>query len=273
MKSMLIEISRVEALLEQFFIIDFRFSIDKISLKTDELLISEIVTETIKELIVKENFKKKDKIAINHTEISDEEICSFMNKNLLGARCDEVTFITEKICNRKGIEHKRIRINPGFLPSGNYNGFYHYFSLVNLGQDRKYIIDITYKQFFTFRRAILERTGILKNSGCYPGIFMLMNKSRQNTANVLLSNCWIKTSPQTLKNYFDGFMLYSRNGLYYDRMRKVEYVSEYTDEDYIRFLKQEDSVLNHGEKREEIGFQKEYMKNNLIKFDVSNLIE
>ncbi len=71
----------------------------------------------------------------------------------------------------------------------------------------------------------------------------------------ILKDGWIKSDEDILKHYLDGFAISYRNGIYYAQTKDYSYKTSYNAEDYIRFLKEEDSQINH-EGKEALGFQK-----------------
>jgi hypothetical protein len=146
-----------------------------------------------------------------------------------------------------------------------YNGAgYHYFNIVTIS-DKKYLVDCTYKQFFKTDKASLERLGIPLFCPPYPGTFMLLDEKRKEVAKTILKQGWIEATDENLKCYFDGFTISFRNGLYYENLGKISYDTDYTVEDYIRFIKGSDSQLKH-ENEECLGFQRKPLEDYTLKF-------
>lgn len=189
-------------------------------------------------------------------------------KNLdLGDYCKKSSKEVSKLCNMLGLKSRQIIINPGFceypeLYEGNY---YHYINMVIDG-DKKYIIDCTYRQFFTTTYNNLDRIGIIDLSNCSPGIFMTMNDDRKELSKTLLKDGWFLCNPENIKNYFDGFVISYRNGLYYQITDDYSYTTKYTAKDYMRFINGHDNQVNH-EHEEVLGYQRTLTPKNDIRFE------
>lgn len=142
-------------------------------------------------------------------------------------------------------------------------GVYHCFNIVTLelpdGDTKQFLVDCTYRQFFTYSDSFVERIGLLFNSGPNIGSYMMMDDERKKIAEELLQKGFIELTPKVLKCYFDSFVYSGRNGLFYEKMNKdvievSDYTPHYTCEDYIE-------ALNFGGLHEEyIGRQSEPLK-------------
>ena len=146
-----------------------------------------------------------------------------------------------------------------------YNGSgYHYvvFAKVN---NKKYLIDTTYAQFFTAKWNTLDRLGLCNVQNCLPGRYMIMNKERLLVAKKILRDGWIELTSDTFKHYLDGFTLSYRNGLYYERNNDFSYETPYTAKDYLSFLEGKDNQVKR-EGRELLGFQYEPLRNPYLDF-------
>jgi hypothetical protein len=170
------------------------------------------------------------------------------------------------ICNQLCVSCERLKIDAGYdFNARLYNGAgYHYFNIVTIS-DKKYLVDCTYKQFFKTDKASLERLGIPLFCPPYPGTFMLLDEKRKEVAKTILKQGWIEATDENLKCYFDGFTISFRNGLYYENLGKISYDTDYTVEDYIRFIKGSDSQLKH-ENEECLGFQRKPLEDYTLKF-------
>ena len=159
-------------------------------------------------------------------------------------------------CQLVGIECKVFIIDPGYTSEVElFNGYgYHFINAIKNGNEQ-YIVDTTYRQFFTLKYNNLERLGIVDISGCRPGVFMLMTKKREILAREILKKGYFKVTKDNLKNYLDGFTLSFRNGLYYIDTNDYSYTTNYTATDYVNFLNGEDNQLNY-EREELLGFQR-----------------
>ena len=149
-----------------------------------------------------------------------------------------------------------IIVTPGFvdMPQLFDGSGYHCITILNL--DEKYfLIDCTYSQYFNLGQNSLHRIGLVDFMNCRPGKFMTMNNDRLNVAESLLTRGWIELNERTFKDYFDGFALFYRNGLYYELTGDYSYTTNYTAKDYRNFLEKKDSQLNY-EKKHVLGFQR-----------------
>ena len=196
---------------------------------------------------------------ISDSSIELSEI-STMNK------CFQASMDVRFICDKLGIKSKIYKILPGF--SGRDNIFnrncIHYIVLIEL-MGKEFLIDTTYSQFFLVKKNILDRLGIINIRSLQPGCFMTMEKERLKVAKKVLRDGWLELTDSNLKNYFDGFALSYRNGLYYENTRDFSYQTEYTADDYRRFIRGEDNQVNHEEK-EFLGYQKVPLKNPYLVF-------
>jgi len=178
------------------------------------------------------------------------------NKMDLSNQCQLACKITAKFCDALNLNYGEYVIHPGFTERYKlFNGYgYHYFIMVSCDK-KAYLIDCTYRQFFTLRCSNLERLGIVYLSGCRPGIFMTMDNKRRKIAEEILEKGWIGISSEKLKDYFDGFAISFRNGLFYEVTKDFSYTTMYSAKDYLNFLKGIDNQLNY-ENKELLGFQR-----------------
>lgn len=181
---------------------------------------------------------------------SDINLLSFENS------CFKASETIQFLCNINGIKSRKLEIYPGFCaPALLFNGgCLHFANIVQLNK-KYYLVDCTYRQFFTFARNNLERIGIMEVAGCKPGIFMLMNEERKKVADTLLKRGWIELDENVLKYYMDGFAISFRNGLYYEQTGDFSYTTNYTASDYERFLFGSDTQIWY-EGDEVLGYQK-----------------
>lgn len=94
----------------------------------------------------------------------------------------------------------------------------HSFGIVEI-DGKKYIIDCTYRQFFSVTKNI--DFGSVRDAGRY----MLADEQRKSFAEQLLKYGYIEATPENLKMYFDGFVLA-------DRKSKESDSIEITPEEY-----------------------------------------
>lgn len=159
--------------------------------------------------------------------------------------CYVVSLWCKEICDYLGIECELIRLYPGYSRESKLfdNCGYHCFNIINLN-NKKYLVDISYKQFFKKNTNFLEEIGVPYLCAPLPGIFMMLDDKRKNLASKLLKTGFTELTLNNLKLYLDGFTLSYRNGLYYDYFGK-SYSTSYTPLDYINFLTTDDNLLNH----------------------------
>ncbi len=182
--------------------------------------------------------------------------------------CSYCSNLVSRCANELDINTRRIIIYPGFTKEHSllhYGSGYHAFNMVMIN-DKNYIVDLTYRQFFLKDRNSLERIGVCGLSNTLPGRFMMMNESRMKTASKLLKDGYIEMTDENIKNYFDGFALSYRNATYYEETDDFSFTTIYSPYDYIRFICEEDSQLNH-EGIERLGFQKKILRNPNIRFN------
>ncbi len=181
-------------------------------------------------------------------------------------KCYDTSSIIYTICIPNNIKCYTIKINAAFHQDYDLlDGLGHYyFNIVEI-KGKKYIVDLTYKQFFKMSNNVIERLGVRELTGCNPGVYMLQTNQRRKVSEELLSKGFIPYTPENLKAYLDGFALSYRNGLYYEREGKVDYNTPYTIKDYERFLKGHDSMVNH-EGKEVLCKQLKPLKNPYFKF-------
>lgn len=219
------------------------------SQQTPEQLLSSIVNETRRYLIEKSSRRNKEKNINTMTFIN---YCNIASKRV------------KELCDMQTIKCEKVIIHPGYSEEEylyNGNGF-HFINIVYIA-DKKYLIDCTYRQFFTLRGNMLERIGVVNLSGCKPGAFMLMTENRKKVAQKILKDGWIELTDSVLKDYLDGFSLSFRNGLYYEQTNDFSFTTPYSASDYIRFLSGLDDQVNH-EGNEVLGYQKKPLKKSIF---------
>ena len=102
--------------------------------------------------------------------------------------CSFVSLYITKLCKKHKIKNKRIKIEPGFQKNSLlFNGHgYHYVNIIDI-EDKSYLIDCTYSQFFLLRDNLLEQNGIPYYKTCYPGFYMLTTPERLQVVNKILN--------------------------------------------------------------------------------------
>lgn len=225
----------------------------KITNKSEPIdILNYLVNETRKLLVLEQSWDTEKNIDIKDL--------------ILINKCKDASDIVKDLCDALNIESYVLMINPGYNKLDSlYNGDgFHYCVIVKL-EDKYYLIDCTYSQFFLTKYNFLERLGIVGLSGCDLGIFMTMTESRNKVATKILEDGWIELTETTIKDYFDGFTISYRNGLYYEDTLDFSYTTEYTVDDYKRFILRSDWQTRH-EKRRCLGYQREPLKNHNLSF-------
>lgn len=198
---------------------------------------------------VEDGFIHSENIITEIINMAYEEIlCGSLDREFdYTGHCGEATCKIKKLCKKFGLEHQIIEINPLF-DKKSYSPFEemlgdsirHYASLITLN-DKKYLVDITYRQFFMINQNNINRIGVPYLNSCNPGFFMIKNESYKKIAQHLVNFGWIEATDQNLKAYFDGFAISFRNGIYYEDMKDFIFKTDYQVEDYISFLKGNES--------------------------------
>lgn len=159
--------------------------------------------------------------------------------------CVAISFWIKDICDELSIPCKIIKLYPCFDEKAKIFGGcgFHYFNIVTI-QNKNYLVDISYKQFFKKNTNFLEEIGVPYLCAPLAGTFMLMDENRKKLASELLENGFVELNKDSLKLYCDGFALSYRNGLYY-KYFKNDFNTTYTSEHYINFLFGNDSQINY----------------------------
>ncbi len=229
------------------------FDISSISHKNAELILDIIVKKVRNILCQLVNFGKAIIYPIQNCDLTNF--------------CEISSNIVLNFCKHFNIECEIKIIEPAFVKNSRLleNSGFHYFNIVTIN-DRKYLVDCTYSQFFLLERNFLERIGVPMLSGCNVGTFMLMERKRKKVAEKILADGWVLLDKGVMKTYLDGFAIKYRNGLYYEDTQDFTYRTNYTDEDYENFLNGNDNQTNH-EKILYLGYQKQPLQNPNLAFD------
>lgn len=191
----------------------------------------------------------------------DSKIIIFDRINFAGECLNAANFI-KSICDENGIDSYVLQIAPGYDKNTrlyDYDGLkFHYFNVIKYAGEY-YLVDITYLQFFYTKHNILDRIGLVNIPSCDPGCFMMMSDIGQDVATEIIKNGYIRLDERIFKTYLDAFTISFRNGLYYENTSDFSFTTNYSIEDYIRFLTGEDNQINH-EGEENLGYQKRPLK-------------
>lgn len=215
----------------------------------------------------------------NSSEISSDEeeklryiIYNVRSKLLSGNINDPLTNkssyssnLVSKYSSELDLDTRNIVIYPGFTKEQSLSSGFHTFNIVTIN-NKKYIVDLTYRQFFLKDKSSLERIGVCTLLNTLPGRFMTMSDSRLKTASKILKDGYIEMTDENMKNYFDGFALSFRNATYYEEAEDFSFTTVYSPYDYMRFINEEDSQINH-EGIDRLGYQKKVLRNPNIRFN------
>lgn len=181
----------------------------------------------------------------------------------LDKMCIRSSGIVSDVCEKLGVKELSFSCDENLGP-----GQFHYFNVVSFnlpdGSLKMYLVDCTYRQFFTYADSFLERIGVPLNCGPNLGSYMMMDEGRKKMAEQLLTNGFVEFSANNIKDYFDGFVFAGRNGLYYEQLgkstlEKSDYEPSYTYLDYLY-------ALNNGGLKNEshIGRQFDVLKSPIV---------
>lgn len=209
-------------------------------------------------LVSKEKKRLFDKISMLQTgnSFEDFDLTNYCNKSALSIAIE---------AEGLGIHSEFKIIEPGYIINSKLYGHRgcHSFCILHF-DDRSFLIDCTYSQFFYKKRCIFEKTGIMNILNCSPAFFMMQDKKRWKVAKELLDRGWIELKGDVLKHYLDGFTMFFRNGLYYENTGDFSFTTQYTVDDYLRFLNYEDNQIAH-EDKDFVGYQSRPLKNPRMK--------
>ena len=184
----------------------------------------------------------------------------------LSNNCKSASEMVLEECKRHNIKCEIIRIDPAFNAKRALFGGsgYHFFNIITI-YGKRYLLDLTYSQYFYQYNNNLSRLGIMNLTLCAPGVYMLMNEARKKDAETIIQNGWIEFNDESIKHYFDGFALSVRNGLYYELHRQADYTTNFTTDDYLNFLAGIDDMFLR-EPQEGLGRQLRPLNNPCFKF-------
>lgn len=160
----------------------------------------------------------------------------------LAKSCISTSLNVEEICSEIGIDTIHIGLNQA-LESGND----HHFTIVRIsfsdGTSRIFLIDCSYRQFFTKNKSNPRRIGVVRGvgKGCSVGYYMTLDEKRKSIAEQILQKGYIQATPDVIKSYFDAIIFSGRDKSFYDS-KHLDYLNpndltpEYTVEDYVRKL-------------------------------------
>ena len=221
------------------------------------------VSHSSNDIIDKLVFDTRKYLLLEHGFTND--FSKFKNIDLTNY-CHKSSMFIKKICDKNKIKSYILPIYPGYCENNRlYNGNGYHFANIIKNNNRHYLVDVTYSQFFYTVRNNLDRLGIVGTGGCNPGVFMLMTENGRKIANSLITNGYIELNDEVFKVYLDAFTISFRNGLYYENTLDFSYTTAYSVDDYIRFLHGDDNQINY-EGKINLGYQKKPLKNYELNF-------
>lgn len=193
-------------------------------------------------------FLLKTKLLGDNNQVKLEELN-------LSNDCHKAAHFIKYLCDKYNVESYLLPIYPGYSKESMlYNGNGYHFANIIKYNNKYYLVDTTYSQFFYTVRNNLNRLGILNTGGCNPGVFILMHKMGNRIAAELITNGYIELNEEIFKSYLDAFTISFRNGLYYEQTNDYSFTAEYTIDDYMKFINGEDSQIER-EGRLYLGYQ------------------
>lgn len=201
------------------------------------------------------------------SKLANTKDLSVLSRLDLRGECAGAAFLAADLASYLGLQAKTKVIEPGYLISSHLymRGGDHAFTIVTI-DDRDFLIDCTYSQFFVLSRAQIQKNGIMRVKNCAAGYFMTLTKDRQKVAEKILSDGWIELKEDELKHYLDGFTMSYRNGLYYERSQDFSFTTPYDVQTCWDFITYEKDLLEF-EDEETLGYQYTPLKNTKMKFN------
>ena len=205
----------------------------------------------------------KSKYLFSSNNDIDEELLNIIN---LSNDCHMCSQYIKKICDDNNIESYILPIYPGYCKDAMlYDGNGYHFANVIKYNNKYYLVDTTYSQFFYANRNNLCRLGIMGTGGCSSGVFMLMSDEGKCIAKKIIQDGYIELTEDVFKKYLDAFTISFRNGLYYEDTNDFSYKVNYNIDNYVKFLKGEDNQLNY-ENKEWLGYQNKPLRYKELSF-------
>lgn len=164
----------------------------------------------------------------------------------LEKNCFDTSHRLEDVCKQKKIEFLHLGLNQNLE-----HGMFHHFTIVNFplsnGETKKYLVDCTYRQFFTKSNSFIKRISAMRGpaKGSSIGAYMMMTEERKEIAEQLLTKGYIEATPENVKEYFDAIIFSGRDNEYYkqhnlDFMNPDDCIPRYSIDDYMEML-----IQNH----------------------------
>ena len=188
-------------------------------------------------------------------------------------KCTDAASLVNTICNYEfeHVKSKKVTIYIGYDPSVyiDFDIDLHCFNIVEY-DSKRYLVDVTYAQFFDKSTNHIGRMGIPRLEGPSVGYYMLLTEKGRDIAYKILTDGYIELDDGVFKTYLDAFTLSFRNGLFYEDGNN-DFCVPYSVDDYKRFLVGADSQVKH-EKKKCLGRQQRPLKNPNLNFRNMNFM-
>ena len=170
----------------------------------------------------------------------------------LEKQCITSSFHLEDLCEKANLKFIHVGIGKDLA-----TGMFHHFTIVRItpenGVPKNYIVDCTYRQFFTKAFSNPRRIGVARGpiKGCSIGSFMTLNEKRKKIAETILTKGYIEATPEVIKEYFDAIVYSGRDKKFYeehglDYMNPDDVTPEYSALFYMNKLLENE--LQHGKR-------------------------
>ena len=182
-----------------------------------------------------------------------------INTESFDKMCVSSNIYVKNLCKELKIDYIDLKVNQEIK-----NGYFHCFTITkfNLPNNQKkyYLIDCTYRQFFTKPFSNINRIRVMRGlaKGASVGSYMVMDEKRKKIAEELLKKGYIEATPENLKEYLDGIVFSGRDYEFY-KSRGLDYtnpddcIPEYTASEYLDMLIKSTRMVNKDKNNKEIG--------------------
>lgn len=178
---------------------------------------------------------------VHHTR---KKIAKFndLKTSTLSKHCIDTSYDFEKICQENNINTIHFGVNQDLS-----NGMFHHFSIARFslsdGTYKQYLVDCTYRQFFTKAKSNPKRIGVMRGpaKGCSIGSYMMMTPKRKEIAETILQKGYIEANSEVLKEYFDAIIYSGRDKSFYDEngldyLNQYDVIPKFTLKEYLQKL-------------------------------------
>ncbi len=233
------EINKTERLLEKEFL----------PIK-NEPIYDDNFDDSLPKSINNENDAKKylDYI-VHYTRKELSKQCDIRSDSL-SKKCSYTSYCLEKICSKLGLDTIHFCIDEDLK-----EGDYHHFTILKIplenGTFKNYLMDCTYRQFFTKGNSNPNRICAMRGDyrGCSIGYYMMQNERRKQIAETILTKGYIEATPEVLKEYFDAIVFSGRDINYYkehglDYNNPDDITPSLTSNEYLKIIKENKALYS-----------------------------